>query len=67
MPHARPLGGLLGLGFTCEGTARRVTYYIGSQRVIIILTTFRKQRQQERRELARAHRAMMDDRDRRVG
>jgi len=44
-----------------------VTYYIGSQRVIITLTTFRKQRQQERRELARAHMAMMDDRDRRVG
>ena len=67
MPHARPLGGLLELRFTCEGTARRVTYYIGSQRVIITLTTFRKQRQQERRELARAHRAMMDDRDRQVG
>jgi len=68
MPHARPLGGgLLELRFTCEGTSRRVTYYIGSQRVIITLTTFRKQRQQERRELARAHRAMMDDGDRRVG
>jgi len=47
--------------------ARRVTYWIGSQRVIIILTAFRKQRQQERRELARAHRALMDDRDGRVG
>lgn len=68
MPHARPLGGgLLELRFTCEGTARRVTYYIGSQRVIITLTTFCKQRQQERCELARAHRAMMDDRDGRVG
>ena len=54
MPHARPLGGgLLELRFTCEGTARRVTYYIGSQRVIITLTTFRKQRQQERRALVR--------------
>jgi hypothetical protein len=31
-----------------------LTYFIGSQRVIIILTTFRKQRHQERRELARA-------------
>ena len=68
MPHARSLGGgLLELRFSCEGTARRVTYYIGSQWVIITLTTFRKQRQQERRELARAHRAMMEDRDGRVG
>jgi phage-related protein len=55
MPSARPLGGgLSGLRFTCEGTARRVRYYIASQRVIIILTTFREQRHQERRELARA-------------
>jgi Phage derived protein Gp49-like (DUF891) len=67
MPHARPLGGgLLELRFTCEGTARQVTYCIGSQPVIITLTAFRKQRQQERRELSRAYRAMMDDRDRRV-
>jgi hypothetical protein len=35
--------------------------------MIITLTTFRKQRQQKRRGLARAHRAMMDDRDGRVG
>jgi len=26
MPHARPLGGLCELRFTCEETARRVTY-----------------------------------------
>jgi hypothetical protein len=68
MPHARPLGdGLLELRFTCEGTARRVTYYLARQRVIVTLTTFRKQRQQERREVARAHRAMMADRDGRAG
>ena len=59
MPHARPLsGGLFELRFTCEGTARRVTYYIDPPRRVITLTTFRKQRQNERRELARARPAM---------
>lgn len=59
MPHARPLGdGLFELRFTCEGTARRVTYYIDTQRNVITLTTFRKQRQNERREVSRARRAM---------
>ena len=46
------------LRFTCEGTARRVTYYIDTQRKIITLTTFRKQQQNERREVARARQAM---------
>jgi hypothetical protein len=59
MPHAKPLGsGLHELRFTCEGTARRVTYYIDVQRKIITLTTFRKQRQNERREVARARQAL---------
>jgi hypothetical protein len=59
MPHARPLGGgLCELRFTCEGTARRVTYYIDVQRRIITLTTFRRQRQNERQEVARARQAM---------
>jgi hypothetical protein len=35
-----------------------VTYYIGVQRRIITLTTFRKQRQAERQEVARARQAM---------
>jgi hypothetical protein len=46
------------LRFTCEGTAHRVTYYIDVQRKITTLTTFRKQRQNERREAARARKAM---------
>jgi hypothetical protein len=59
MPHARPLGGgLCELRFTCEGTARRVTYYIDTPRKVITLTTFRKQRQAERREVTRARQAM---------
>jgi hypothetical protein len=59
MPHARPLGGsLFELRFTCEGTARRVTYYIDRPAKLITLTTFRKQRQNERREVVRARQAM---------
>ena len=61
MPHARPLGGgLFELRFTCEGTARRVTYYIDTRRKVITLTTFRKQRQNERREVSRARRARQE-------
>ena len=61
MPHARPLGGgLCELRFSCEGTARRVTYYTGTQRNVITLTTFRKQRQNERREASRARRARQE-------
>jgi hypothetical protein len=59
MPHARPLGsGLCELRFTCEGTARRVTYFIDTRAKVITLTTFRKQPQNERREVARARQAM---------
>jgi hypothetical protein len=59
MPHTRPLGGgLFELRFTCEGTARRVTYFIDTRAQVITLTTFRKQRQNERREVARAQQAM---------
>jgi hypothetical protein len=59
MPHSRPLGdGLRELRFTCEGVARRVTYYIDVERKVITLTTFRKQRNNERREVQRAHKAM---------
>jgi len=59
MPHARPLGGSLSeLRFTCEGTARRVTYYIDMRTKVITLTTFRKQRRNERREVSRARQAM---------
>ncbi|HEY4852690.1 MAG TPA: type II toxin-antitoxin system RelE/ParE family toxin [Streptosporangiaceae bacterium] len=49
------------------GSARRVTYYIDPERKIITLTTFRKQRQQERREVARARRAMRADQEARRG
>jgi len=59
MLHARPLGGgLFELRFTCEGTARGVTYFIDTRAKVITLTSFRKQRQNERREVARARQAM---------
>jgi hypothetical protein len=58
MPHCRPLGdGLHELRFTCERVARRITYYFDIERKVITLTTFRKQRQNERAEVTRARRA----------
>jgi phage-related protein len=65
MPPARPLGsGLCELRFTCEGAARRVTYFIDTRAKIITLTTFRKQRQAERQEVARARQAMRTSQER---
>lgn len=58
MPHARPLGGgLHELRFTCEGAARRITYVLDPGRQAVTLTTFRKQRDNERAEVLRARRA----------
>lgn len=59
MPHSRQLGeGLQELRFTCQDHAQPLTYYVDSERRIITLTTFVKQRQNERREVQRARRAM---------
>lgn len=58
MPHSRPLGdGLRELRFTCEGVARRITYVLDPDRKAVTLTTFRKQRDNERGEILRARRA----------
>jgi hypothetical protein len=55
MPHARNLGdSLFELRFTCEQVARRITYSFNPERKVITLTTFRKQRDNERREVTRA-------------
>ncbi len=55
MPHSRSLGeGLRELRFSCESVARRITYVIDTERTIITLTTFRKQRDNERCEIQRA-------------
>ena len=58
MPYSRSLGeGLFELRFTLGRTARRITYRFTKDGRIILLTTFRKQRDNERHEVARARRA----------
>lgn len=58
MPHSRQLGdGLRELRFTCENVARHITYVLDPERKAVTLTTFRKQRQNERSEILRARRA----------
>jgi putative component of toxin-antitoxin plasmid stabilization module len=57
MPLSRSLGeGLFELRFALGPTARRITYRFTQDGRIILLTTFRKQRQNERTEVARAMR-----------
>ncbi len=61
MPLSRSLGdGLFELRFTLGPTARRITYRFTKQARIILLTTFRKQRNNERNEIARARKAAND-------
>lgn len=58
MLHSRSLGGgLYELRFTCENVHRRITYVFDPERRAVTLTTFRKQRQNERAEVLRARRA----------
>ena len=55
--RSRSLGeGLRELRFSCESVARGITYVIDTEWTIITLTTFRKQRDNERREIQRAKR-----------
>jgi phage-related protein len=59
MPASRSLGGgLLELRFDLQRVAWRITYYFAADRRIVLLTVFRKQRQNERAEVQRARRAM---------
>ena len=61
MPLSRGLGGgLFELRFSMGSTARRVTYRFASDGRIVLLTTFRKQRGNERAEIARARRVARD-------
>ena len=58
MPLSRSLGeGLFELRFALGTTARRITYRFTKDGRIVLLTTFRKQRDNERIEVARARRA----------
>jgi putative component of toxin-antitoxin plasmid stabilization module len=61
MPLSRSLGdGLFELRFTLGPTARRITYRFTADDRIILLTTFRKQRNNERTEITRAREAADD-------
>ena len=61
MPYSRALGdGLFELRFTLGTTARRITYRFTSDQRIILLTTFRKQRNNERNEIIRARAVAAD-------
>lgn len=58
MPLSRSLGdGLFELRLSLGPTARRITYRFTSDGRIVLLTTFRKQRDNERAEVARARQA----------
>lgn len=55
MPHSRKLDDeLWELRFRCEQVNQRITYTVEPKRRIITLTTFRKQRSNERKEIQRA-------------
>ena len=55
MPLSRSLGdGLFELRFTLGPTARRITYRFTKEGGVVLLTTFRKQRNNERTEITRA-------------
>jgi hypothetical protein len=61
MPMSKSLGqSLFELRFTLGPTARRITYRFAPSGRIVLLTTFHKQRNNERSEIARA-RAAADD------
>jgi phage-related protein len=58
MPMSRSLGdGVYELRFTLGSTARRITYRFTKDGRVILLTTFRKQRNNERHEIERARKA----------
>ncbi len=58
MPLSRSLGGgLFELRFALGPTARRITYRFTKDGRIILLSTFRKQRDNERDEVARARKS----------
>ena len=62
MPFSRSLGqGLFELRFTLGPTARRITYRFAKDGNIVLLTTFRKQRNNERAEIERARKQAVAD------
>lgn len=65
MPLSQSLGdGLFELRFSLGPTARRITYRFTEDRRIVLLTTFRKQRNNERAEIERARQvAILDEKE----
>ena len=60
MPYVRQLNGKLWeLRFYCGGLQQRVSYWMASERRIILLTVFHKTRSREAGEVERARRAMI--------
>ena len=61
MPFSRSLGdGVFEVRFSLGSTARRITYRFAKDGRIILLTTFRKQRNNERAEVSRARKIAQD-------
>ena len=59
MPHSRSLGeGLFELRFALGRNAQRITFFFPGDQRIVLLTTFHKQRSNERLEVERARQAM---------
>jgi phage-related protein len=58
-PYTKQLDGKLReLRFFVERQAVRITYWIATERRIILLTVFHKTRMRDEREVERAHRAL---------
>lgn len=65
MPHSRKLDERLWeLRFRCERVNQRITYTVEPEHRIITLTTFHKQRDNERREVKRARNVLRRHRNR---
>jgi phage-related protein len=57
-PYTKQIDGKLReLRFYLDGDALRITYWIASERRIVLLTVFQKSRMRETREIDRARRA----------
>jgi hypothetical protein len=58
-PHSSQLDGRLReLRFSVNGNPRRITYFMNTQRVIVLLTVFSKTKKREGAEVRRAKNAM---------
>lgn len=62
MPFSRSLGGgLFEMRFALGANAQRITYWFAKGNCIVLLTTFHKQRMNERTEIERARRVAAAD------